>query len=131
MFFYATTQWIYLLAGETQPDVNLTILPSTTVEVLSEISVICDADVPRFPNVSNTSALLPPVRISIRVGIYEVKMCPSNVVDPIDSAPPVFQCIYNLTSFFPGIPRRISCTAFNAQGGCRFKTDNVTLLELG
>lgn len=118
---------VNFLAGETQPDVNLTVLPSLTVEVLSKISIICDADLPRFPSASDTRTLKPPVRIIINIGVYEVKKCPVNGV----SSTPVNQCIYNLTSFIPGIPRRISCTTFNADGDCRFKTANVTLLPLG
>ena len=116
---------VNLLVGETQPDVNLTVLPSLTVDVFSPISIVCDADVPRFPNVSNTSTLLPPVRIFINVGIYRVKACPFAGPSPT----PVNQCIYNLTSFIPGIPRRISCTAFNSADGCRFKTANATVLQ--
>ena len=118
---------VNVLAGQSQPDVNLTVLPSLTIEAFSGISIVCDADVPRFPSVANTSNPQLPVRIDIYIGIYKVKSCPVNGI----SLTPVNQCVYNLASFYPTIPRRISCTASNAEGGCRFKTADAKLLPQG
>lgn len=117
-----TYHFVNFLVGETQPDVNLTVLPSLRVQALSSISIVCDADVPRFQSVSSTCTPLPPVRLDIRIGEYRVKSC---------RAAPVNNCTYTLPSFFPILPRKISCTAFNIDGGCRFKTANVIFLSQG
>ena len=102
--------------GEIQPDVNLTVLPNTTIVPLTNISVICDAGPPRFPNSSANTSNLPPVNIKIYVGADVVKEC-----DEVN----VTQCVYNLITFFPILPRRISCTAANANEDCRFKAVNI------
>ena len=100
--------------GEIQPDVNLTVLPGTTIEPLTNISVICDAGPPRFPNSSANTSNLPPENIKIYVGADVVQECVN-----------LTQCIYNLITFFPILPRRISCTAANANEDCRFKAVNI------
>jgi hypothetical protein len=119
--FIANAIIFYLLPGDIQPDVNITVLPSQAVLSFTPLDIICDANIARFPS-SLPGPPQPPVRILIYVGIYRVKECEDGGVNP------VFQCIYNLTSFFPGLPRRFSCTAFNANGQCRFKSANITIL---
>ena len=103
--------------GDIQPDVNLTVLPSTTIEPLSNISVICDAGPPRFSNSSVNTSNLPPTNIKIYVGTFEVNECIN-----------ISRCVYNLQTFFPDLPRAISCTAANANEDCRFKVENITFV---
>ena len=103
--------------GDIQPDVNLTVLPSTNIESLSNISVICNAGTPRFPNSSANASNLPPTNIKIYVGTFQVNECIN-----------ITRCVYNLQTFFPDLPRAISCTAANTNGDCRFKVENITLI---
>lgn len=110
-----------LTSGEHQPDVNLTVRPSLLVPEFTPLTVACYADIPRYPLATHTSPPLPPVKIIIRFGIIKVKECVEDGITPVD------ECKYTLTSFFSGIPRRISCTASNEVGACRFKTANVSL----
>ena len=99
------------------PDVNFTVQPSLNITVFTPVTIDCKAG-------ASSNASLPPVEITIRVGIYTVKICG-------DGTTPVYECVYNLRSFFPGLPRRISCAAENANGDCRYKDANVTLRALG
>ena len=107
---------LFTFVGEFAPDLNITVLPSLTIPVLSNFSVICDASTPRFPVVSNFT--LQPIEIIMYVGTFEVNRC----VDAM-------QCVYTNPTFFPGTPRIISCTTLNAQRQCRFKVVNITLLQ--
>ena len=107
----------FLIPGEQEPDVNLTVLPSLTVPVLRPFSIICDAGVPRYSRVQ-----LPPVGIIIYIGEHAVKKCNSP-----DGTTALNQCVYNSSSLFPEMPRLISCTAVNAERLCRFKTARITL----
>ncbi len=105
---------LFSFAGQSQPDVNLTVQPSLTIPPLSDYSIICDASEPRFP--VSTTANLQPVKITIYVGRFEVKTC---------AGVNVAQCVYNDPTYFPTSPQTISCTAANAQNECRFKVTNI------
>ena len=105
------------LLGEIQPDVNLTVLPGLTIFPLSNISVTCDADRPRFPNSSAISSNQAPVNIKIFIGTFLVRECNDS-----------FTCDYELQTYFPTLPRAISCTAANINNDCRFKVANITLV---
>ena len=100
--------------GDIQPDVNLTVLPSTTIDPLSNIDVVCNAGPPSFPNSSVNTSNLPPENIKIYIGEFLVQECIMSTI-----------CVYNLTTFFPNLPRRISCTAANANDDCRFRDANI------
>ena len=102
--------------GQTQPDVNLTVSPSLTIAPLSSISVVCNAGPPRFPTSTATASNLPPTSIKIYIGSSQVLECTGTTT-----------CTYNLPNYFPSLSRRISCTAANASGACRFKAANVRL----
>ncbi|XP_028395820.1 mucin-2-like [Dendronephthya gigantea] len=108
------------MEGQRQPDVNITILPSTEIPELSPVEIVCDADLARFP-ANLTPPATAPVKITIRIGIYNVKECKNNVG--------VFQCNYSVSSFIPGIPQRISCTASTEDRQCRFKTASITIAQ--
>ena len=95
--------------GGFQPDVNITLLPSTTIPLNSPIRVICDAGLTRYAQDLSFEPL-PPVVLAINIGIYRVKTC---------SGDPVKQCVYDLISFISGLPRVVVCTASNALGQCR------------
>ena len=102
---------------------NITVLPSQSVPSFSQLNIVCDASAARKINgcLKLPKPSLPLTRILINIRVYLVKEClsPTNVN----------QCTYNLTAFFQGIPPRISCTAFDATGDCRFKIVNVSLVE--
>jgi hypothetical protein len=42
---------------------------------------------------------------------------------------PIYQCVYTLDTFFPDLPRMVSCTAVNADQECRFDTATITLVK--
>jgi hypothetical protein len=108
---------LFSFPGELQPDVNLTVLPGLTFPPLSNITVSCDGDQPRFPNTTNSTLIVRPNNIKIYVGPFEVKECTDTL-----------QCVYTLSTFFPGTPPVISCTARNLNNACRFKVANITLM---
>ena len=84
--------------------------------MLSGISIICDADIPRFSGID-----LPAVTIIIYIGTHEMKTCSSGGITAVN------QCVFNISSVFPEMPRVISCTAVNAERLCRFKTAEIIL----
>jgi hypothetical protein len=102
------------LPGQSEPDVNITV-SSTTIPELGNLSIFCNA--------INVSTPLLPVKITIRVGSFEIAACDAPGIDP------VFQCSFNLQTYFPLLSRTVSCTAEDAEGRCRFKTANITLLQ--
>ena len=110
---------VHILLGQIGPDVNMTVLPSTIIPEYANMTVICDADVPPAG-----SPAFPPLEIVIRLGIYTGRTCG-------DGADPVYRCVYTLRSFFPGLPRDISCTAENSNGECRTRVANITLVSPG
>ena len=94
---------------------NFTVQPSLNITELSPITVECDA--------ANGSTSLPPVKITIRVGIYTGRACE-------DGGNPVYRCVYYLENYFPGIPREISCTAENANGDSNRRSAIITLTPI-
>jgi hypothetical protein len=82
---------------------------------LGNLSISCNA--------INVSTPLLPTKITIRVGPFVVAEC-----DP-PSIFPVFECSFDLQTYFPLLSRTVSCTAEDAEGRCRFKTATITLLE--
>ena len=95
-------------------------MPSLSIPLYDPLGIICDADVAPNPSNPLTNPPEPPVRIMIHIGIYKVKEC-------TNGGNPVNQCEYNFGSFFPGIPRLVSCTAEDKNGGCRFRTAQLTI----
>ncbi|XP_046861306.1 uncharacterized protein LOC124454578 [Xenia sp. Carnegie-2017] len=112
-----------VLPGLPQPKLNIRILPLLSVRSFSTLNIVCDASAARKINgcLKLPKPPLPPTRILINIGVYLVKEC----ISPTN----INQCTCNLTAFFQGIPPRISCTAFDAIGECRFKIVNVSLVE--
>lgn len=113
----------YLFSGESGPDVYITVAPPSPIQPLSPISVSCDADVAMVPFETPKSPPQPPTTIMMHIGIYMVKVCDNGGF-------PINKCVYNLESFFPELPRTISCTAVNNIGECRFKTAVIEFLPI-
>ena len=114
-YIQISNKFIYFL-GDSPPDLDIMVWPSLNVPMFSPVGIICDADVPTF----SSDNPLPPVKITIHIGIYRVKVCQSRAVK---------RCVYSLRSFFPGIPQRVTCTAENAKGGCHFKSAFINLIR--
>ena len=113
----------HIFSGESSPDVYITLAPSSPIQPLSPLSVSCDADVAQVPFESKKSPPQPPTTIMIHIGPYMVKDCDNGGF-------PINKCVYNLETFFPGLPRTITCTAQNNIGECRFKTAVIEFLPL-
>ena len=111
----------HIFSGESSPDVYITLAPSSPIQPLSPLSVSCDADVAQVPFESQESPPQPPTTIMIHIGPYMVKDCDNGGF-------PINKCVYNLETFFPGLPRTITCTAGNNIGECRFKTAVIEFL---
>lgn len=118
--YFRMTFFVYSLLGESEPDVNIAVLPFQLIPALGEIDINCDADVAPFP--SSSSPPLPPVTIRIYVGSYMVKECNNE-------GRPISECAYKLGRFFPSLPRTLSCMAEDALGKCRVKSAEVVLLS--
>lgn len=104
-----------------EPDLNITLLPSTTIPVGSEVQIICRAGYPRFLQNPNIRPL-PPVVINIFHGNKRVASCRSigsNVVS---------MCFHRITKFLDEFSRKIGCMVSNPSGECRFKTNEINLL---
>lgn len=104
----------YSILGQSEPNVDISALPSLSIPVLGEIEIKCDA------NAANPA--LPPITIMIHVGPYLVKEC-ANAWEPVN------ECRFKLGPFFPNMPKEISCTAVNAKGECRLDNAQVVLLS--
>ena len=104
----------YLFLGQSEPNVEVSALPSLSIPALGEIEIKCDA------NAANPA--LPPITIMIHVGPHLMKEC-DNAWEPVN------ECRLKLKTFFPEMPKEISCTAVNSKGECRIDNAQVVLLR--
>ena len=105
--------FFFFSIGEPQPDLNITVLPSTRISEGTNITIICDADYPRLLHPGNTNIRpLPPVQTRIFIKDDAVKTCWNNTA---------LTCRHIILNVNKTIPRRIICSTSNSGGECRFK----------
>ena len=104
--------------GDPEPNMNITVSPSTRIKEGTNITIICDADRPQNANTSPLPIIL--IRIIAFIGVKRVKNCQSV---------PVLTC--NLT--IPNVTKenlgRISCKAFDSKEQCRLKILELEIIN--
>ena len=109
--------------GEQEPDLNVTVSPSTVLQVGAEINISCEAGISRFQD-KNTRPL-PISRITIQFGDNTViKECTSQGPGKAE----VNKCTDTTTLNNATTQNLVICTA-KSDTGCRFKVINITFIE--
>ena len=112
---------VKIFLGDPRPDLNITVLPSTMLEVGTQFNISCDAGKPRFP--LEDIRPLPANTIEIIFG-EERSECTVRQVNLNE----VKHCTYTTTLKNSKAENQAICVA-RSDIGCRYKIVNITVMD--